>query len=1054
MLNILKFLENHNTIIDLNTFVSFNNMIYQIGEDCEQGRFSKGVFEDVQFVQTLLEVIKERITSLSSEDQYSLVFFVQLLSLLSSWLIDSNLLVLNIDVKRLIYECRTKAKEWMRLLYKDNNSLDSNSQIQDTQLVFTSMALILSMESLTIGEDQDELGHNDFYFHLKSNYILFEKFKNIEFPNSIINISLLHRCSVITFKMIPAIQSIISKSPTVLSNYIMMNEPCFNEPNAFMEWKQLKDSHLWYCQYDINDAIQLNINNGNIIFNGSSSHQLPNNISSKPDFIMLFANTKFSVKFMKSRYVIKIKDRNYELQLTPNGHLQVKEIQDGGDTFDLIPSELLKDLPKSLTKEYTLWKKYDDSIEFRPKQINKFFDKFEPKFSGNIDGIIVQFNTTNELVNLKTTMDGQLESHLHTVFKIDSPENILVWKTHSKIIIQLVQHKDLLFEIIEDAKEGTITYSRSFTICDNQYMGTMVGLSNYLLLENNHTKEKIVLTPHSILSVEQGDMDFKDYQVCQADVNSLDTPSYFRYKIDDNIKVLTPQEITSNLYLAYLHLMTSSTMPDPFLGQTGFDMAVTLLQRFQTNRLFTTQSIAILKRIQSISPTRKLFSTKEHNAFQEVEYKYPLIPGFVCHDFINMLVSSVISHNQECQFLYESCKDNVQPNTQQRSTKSFIFTSDNFTSEILGIFDARLFRIPDRNVMDFPAITISSFYMSLLNLAKSIRLKQQPFSKLILFLTFQNLIALKPSSNHSLFDHIIYLSIPDSTNEEQFKMIPFPEAVIHTSPHITHKQISSDPAWNSLFQEYELIKVPKLEVSELPTQFIKYQEEFKSWQRNYRLFIFLKSLQKISFKPDSLNSQTPPILSSILNIKPKIIRYSKSNDKIDWKDNDFQIEIDERLSNLFKIGYDPEIEDYLALCLVEKQEKYTISDQLDQLLDHEESTKIGSIFYDELEKSKDHLISHIESTPTYELVDQQYIEETLSQLYKEINDAKTLVWSQIESIYNSNWTKLSSFIKCGLWKQCNPVNIYKDFIDYVDYPTSQTKDKKVECFRSSSLGTV
>lgn len=144
--------------------------------------------------------------------------------------------------------------------------------------------------------------------------------------------------------------------------------------------------------------------------------------------------------------------------------------------------------------------------------------------------------------------------------RLESVEHIHVWlDTDGQFTVELPRMR-LSFVVTGFDKMIVITSQEyeGMKISEYQQLETLVGLEQGLLLTND--VEKILLVPH-------GNVNLKGQHCISISTKSLMEPPYFRYDVDVRLGQLKAGETqTGWFYLAYLHAITSSFIPDPLTG--------------------------------------------------------------------------------------------------------------------------------------------------------------------------------------------------------------------------------------------------------------------------------------------------------------------------------------------------------------------------------------------------------------------------------------------------------------------------------------------------------
>ncbi len=160
----------------------------------------------------------------------------------------------------------------------------------------------------------------------------------------------------------------------------------------------------------------------------------------------------------------------------------------------------------------------------------------------------------------------------------------------------------------------------------NLSAGSLLGLKSRLVLCSKHSlklpQSRHILVPFGKVHVEQQ----QDHIQVVVQTGSTRSAKFYDYTIDSDIGCLVSgSDLTSNLYRAFLHALSSHPLPDPLTGQTGTEEAIQLLQSatcysFQS---ISKQDMDLLYKIAAFTPSptwypqhkQSMLSIQQHHAY-------------------------------------------------------------------------------------------------------------------------------------------------------------------------------------------------------------------------------------------------------------------------------------------------------------------------------------------------------------------------------------------------------------------------------------------------------
>ena len=395
-------------------------------------------------------------------------------------------------------------------------------------------------------------------------------------------------------------------------------------------------------------TLQINILSGKFLVHGNPVGRLPESITAAPDYARVFGSCIFEVQPAAERSntfvtMHKLQGSTFTFSLRNHGLVVVERRQEG-DEYELIPNNVFnEDYPDLFLSNYSHWLcKQTTVLYFRPVKFNdcnffNFNEHFPYQFNLQQRTLFdlqrkrylidIRSDTFNEVFYCGGMRRLEFKKYMHLWLHIK--EDILHEDTQLKDNAQLkveqftlsveLPRMDLCF--IVDEKTGKL-FSREhagLVVANHQgNFGTLIGLRNGILLceddplvHADYLGHTVLLLPY-VEKIELGESKNACGQSVTINFDELLSPPCFAYYLDDRLCELRgPASQEAWLYLALLHAMTSSSLPDPFTGLTGSESSMRLLQigRTFSCRPLTKNAFHTLKCISKLAPNRTFYPT-------------------------------------------------------------------------------------------------------------------------------------------------------------------------------------------------------------------------------------------------------------------------------------------------------------------------------------------------------------------------------------------------------------------------------------------------------------
>ncbi len=194
-----------------------------------------------------------------------------------------------------------------------------------------------------------------------------------------------------------------------------------------------------------------------------------------------------------------------------------------------------------------------------------------------------------------------------------------------------------------------------YVIDKSQSCGTMFGLTNKLILRPGPTSSEDSLLPRRVI-IPEGEVSFRKYGDFMCVSINTDEEQHVRwheYTIDTDLRCLTSNtSLGSKLYLCYLHALTSHCLPDPLLGHTGTEEALSILQSASC-RSFQRLNIheaKLLELIGNLTPEREYYPRHLQSM---ATVKWNDLPTLSQHHDFFRIVCLLFGHARALEDLYD-----------------------------------------------------------------------------------------------------------------------------------------------------------------------------------------------------------------------------------------------------------------------------------------------------------------------------------------------------------------------------------------------------------------
>lgn len=290
----------------------------------------------------------------------------------------------------------------------------------------------------------------------------------------------------------------------------------------------------------------------------------------------------------------------------------------GHEMYECIPLHALEhDFPRTLVHDYAHWiHRGSMVIEWRP---------LESKWSPSPDNWRISTPEDSKASSLISKNRSLVEPRstsaqaIHRWLKpLESSPNINIYYNEetSQTEIQLPR-MNLDFVLQKNGLESK--QFRLMVVDTNQYIGTLHGLQNKLVLKDTQGPSRIVIVPHGTVSHHRVE---HHVQVSIA-TGTVDKVAYHQFVVDKDLGQLVDNgNLRSRLFKLYLHALTSHCLPDSVTYRTGTEEALHGLRLASTRSFLSldAEHVEQIKWFTKLTPAR-VFYPKKSKFMQTVEWE-------------------------------------------------------------------------------------------------------------------------------------------------------------------------------------------------------------------------------------------------------------------------------------------------------------------------------------------------------------------------------------------------------------------------------------------------
>lgn len=431
--------------------------------------------------------------------------------------------------------------------------------------------------------------------------------------------------------------------------------------------------------------IHYNILEGELIVDGVPVGRLPKEYSRSDLYKRIFGSQILDVfpADMQGMSFMTVEDvHDHKVYFAMRDGEIVVRTRKGQRTLELVPQDYFDgDLPVIFIEDYTHWLDLSSKeIEFRPLDL--------PWRSSE----------SNWRLQYEADFGPYLSKGERRLVDVRSDTCVNVMKVFKSLeaakFVHIILHKDIELEVFLPRlklnfflnRVGDMECRELRRVVDHdQSLGTLIGLKSRLVLcglgDLAKKHDRIVIIPfgepHIVSSGAHLEVNI---------VASSRDVTYFNYRHDKELQRLYGDgKMSSSLYRAYLHALTSYIYPDPFTACTGTDEALTCLQEqlIGCSEPLDEESIKLIVSISALTPAREYYP-KRLKAMQQIKWHSTLSAVAQHDDFFYLAEKIVVSANRFVIFYPDRQMASLKSSSDRKLLQRARFRNSNFRSSHSG----------------------------------------------------------------------------------------------------------------------------------------------------------------------------------------------------------------------------------------------------------------------------------------------------------------------------------------------------------------------------------
>ena len=413
----------------------------------------------------------------------------------------------------------------------------------------------------------------------------------------------------------------------------------------------------WLCMRTVSSSdrksqqIYYNILEGELLVDGRPLGRLPTDYIRDELYLRLFGAQilhVFSSDMDGMLYMSSQEINGYLIHFGKRGDNIIIRTRKGSQILELVPQRyFINDLPSSLIEEYFHWLDVTiQKIEFRPlsQRWQSSPDNWSLRYEAKGTSVLVRRD--RRLTDIRSDTCAQI---LQIFGALETVEHVHVTLSDSACLEVALPRYDLRFFLNHDAEFECRELCR--VVDSDQSVGTLIGLQSRLVLSG---VQRLAKKHDRIIIIPDGHVSSSRKGAHVQVVISVQGPRIrtFQYPLDATLRRIgSGGDVYGTIYKAYLHAITSHTLPDPFTEFTGTEEAIYYLRQrsLSFSKPPNEKTVNLLTRISFLTPRREYYP--DHlKVMQRVTWDQTLFMMIQHDDFLPLAERIATSGNSYSVF--------------------------------------------------------------------------------------------------------------------------------------------------------------------------------------------------------------------------------------------------------------------------------------------------------------------------------------------------------------------------------------------------------------------
>ncbi|KAJ6485682.1 hypothetical protein C8R45DRAFT_997491 [Mycena sanguinolenta] len=405
-------------------------------------------------------------------------------------------------------------------------------------------------------------------------------------------------------------------------------------------------------------CVHLNLHSGCLLVDGRAQGTLPKEIINHSFFQMLFPKRSHwdIVPSTMKGMECQLRDNmdGFQVHFKSGDGLLIR-IRDGSNfVSEFIPPEHLEgDFPRSLIVSMVhVFHERTQSLDICAAPVGwqphaeaswrlDLASRFLSKHGDNSEIMLDPFSSVvRELSDIFQSLE-------------DCTTNLTVSLRMAKLHVKLPRY-DLEFSTVLGGAHLASKDLPGFSVSRVQYIGTLIGLRNKLVLKSTNGEMTKIFVPDGKVTISPGETRHSRV-IIDSSVQHDGRIKIFSYDIDDIVgRVVDDGSLTSWYQLAFLHAATSSHLADPLLHRTGIHQSQEMLGSAQAFAFMSLEHEhhTILQQILDLLPIRNYYP-KHLTSMETIDWHGNLSVLVQCGRFLP-LVKAILDYAKQQALFHAS----------------------------------------------------------------------------------------------------------------------------------------------------------------------------------------------------------------------------------------------------------------------------------------------------------------------------------------------------------------------------------------------------------------